>query len=205
MNKGHIWDIISFTIVSNLKKKSFYITTIIIAVICMLAIPVIAYVSLSPNKKENSIKKIYVCDSLGYDIDYNSLKGLDKAYSKVDIEVVNLEKKSKKEIKNTVKKLIKKDVGEFGVIAQIELHNKKNEINAKIVIPKESKIKKSSGEKLGEYLIQLLTLGKYEEATHTENELLEVMTGVNVSVNTLGKGQDDQVFSLVKMYVPILF
>lgn len=209
MNKWHMWDIISFTVVSNLKKKSIYITTIIIACICVLALPIIAYISLSPNKdKEDSsrIKKVYICDDLGYkNMDYETLAGLDDDYKNIQLEIMNFNNVSKKQIKNKINKIVSKNKSKSVVIAHIEYSAKKKEIDINIIIPKNSKIKKSSGDKLGTYISQLLTLKKYELAAKSDDQLLELMTGVNVSVNTLGKGREDHMFSAIKIYLPMIF
>jgi ABC-type Na+ efflux pump permease subunit len=219
MNKGHLRDIILFTIMSNLKKKSIYVTTIIIAIICVMALPVFAYVSFSPDQKEDSekIKKIYICDSTGYDnVDYESLRGLDKDYKDIKIENIDIEKSAnikangKKNNRQMIKKKIKDIMNKNDksiVITQVSYNDsdKSDTINVDIILPKNSKIKKSEGDKLGQYISQILTLKQYELAAHSDDELLELMTGVNVSVNTLGKGKEDHMFSTIKMFLPIIF
>lgn len=219
MNKGHLRDIILFTIMSNLKKKSIYVTTIIIAIICVMALPVLAYVSFSPDQKEDSekIKKIYICDITGYDnVDYESLRGLDKDYKDIKIENIDIEKSAnikvngKKNNRQMIEKKIKDIMNKNDksiVITQVSYNDsdKSDTINVDIILPKNSKIKKSEGDKLGQYISQLLTLKQYELAAHSDDELLELMTGVNVSVNTLGKGKEDHMFSTIKMFLPIIF
>ena len=108
MNNKHVWDIICFTIADNLKKKSLYITTLIIAIICLLALPVFAYISMSPNKDkkdDSKIEKIYILDETGYgNVDYETLKGLDKDYEKTGITLVNKSSNSNENDNSNVSK-----------------------------------------------------------------------------------------------------
>jgi ABC-type Na+ efflux pump permease subunit len=184
-----------------------------------MALPVFAYVSFSPDQKEDSekIKKIYICDSTGYDnVDYESLRGLDKDYKDIKIENIDIEKSAnikangKKNNRQMIKKKIKDIMNKNDksiVITQVSYNDsdKSDTINVDIILPKNSKIKKSEGDKLGQYISQILTLKQYELAAHSDDELLELMTGVNVSVNTLGKGKEDHMFSTIKMFLPIIF
>ena len=59
-----IWEIICFTIKENIKKKSFAITTIIIALVLILAFPVVAKFTMSKEKKSN-ISTLYIVTDEG--------------------------------------------------------------------------------------------------------------------------------------------
>ena len=65
-NKSKIWEIIRFTIKENIKKKSFTITTIIIAFVLILAFPLIAKITMSKEKKSN-IDTLYIVTDEGLD------------------------------------------------------------------------------------------------------------------------------------------
>ena len=201
MNKARIRDVIAYTITENLKKKSIYITTIIIALVCVLVLPVIAFVSLNGNKinnkNEKKIEKVFIYDYSEFeDVGYDSLTSMNKDYKDMKISYKSIydvdgDKKSNDAKKNK-KTLTKTDIRKFSdeirtcieenkgvpsVIVHIT-HIEGDSINIDMTIPEEAKIKKSLAETLGTYINQLLTMKKYELSAKDEGELLELMAGV---------------------------
>lgn len=230
MKKSQTLDVIGFTIRENLKKKSIYITTIIIACVCMLAIPLIAYISLGnkdkDKSKDNKIEKIYIFDTTEFgNVGYESIASIDKKYKDIKIEYKSIyesengidsnkgsnEKKGKtvltkyaiRQFSERYDECIEENKGKACVIARV-IHIDGKEITLDLTIPKDTKIKKSHATEIGGYMNQLITMKKYELASKDEGELLELMAGVNVSVHTLGKGKDNEMLHVVKMIVPMI-
>ena len=252
MNRSHIVDVIGYTVVENLKKKSIFVTTILVTLVCILAVPIIAYISLEGNKAnkddESKIKKVYIYDATEFEnIGYENLISMEKDYKNMDIEYSSIyDFENNKDVNNDsedtndknpiakkqvltktairkfsekINKCIKENKGESCVIVHIthvKFDNKTNKklkdldgkiddnITIDMTIPRDSKLKKSSVNILGNYINQLITMKKYELSAKDEGELLELMAGVNVSINTIGKGEDNHLLSMIKMFVPVI-
>ena len=208
MNKSRIVDVIIFTIMDNLKKKSIFVTTILIALLCVLVLPITAFISLDGNKKDKDelhVDKVYIYDSTEFgDAGYENLKSMHEDYKNIEIEYKRLKNKKNILENDEVNNTIKDNVGEACVIAVIK-HIKNERINIDITIPKDSKIKKSSASKLGEFLNQFITMRKYQLVAKDEGELLELMAGINVTINTLDKGTDSGILHILKVVVPMVF
>jgi len=207
MNRSHIGDIIKFTVVENLKKKSILVTTILVALVCALVLPVIVLVSQcdseSDKDKEFKIQKVYILDATGWDnVGYETLPSMSKDYKDMEVSVQYAKTNGDKTDSDKSKS---KKINDKQVIGAIVRLDQKKNITIDISISKDSKIKESAATELGYYIEQLLTMKKYQLAAKDDGELLELMAGVNVTVNTIGKGKDNEIFSLMKIYVPAIF
>ena len=57
MRKSQTLEVLIFSIKENLKKKGILLSTILIACVCVLALPIIAYITLA-DKNESKDEKI---------------------------------------------------------------------------------------------------------------------------------------------------
>ena len=197
MPKHRLFDVIGYTIKQNISKKSRIIVTIIVAAVVALILPVLAFVINMP-KTEEKIQKVVIFDETGLEgIDYNSLNGMDKKYSDTNIEV-----HKDNNVSDKIKEQLASNKGKSVVIAHIEYY-KKFAIN--MTIPKDSKVKKSMASELGEVISGLITMGSYSISVKDENQLKELMTGIEITINTIGKGRDSELFTFIKMMAPVFF
>ena len=139
-------DVIKYTIMENLKKKSIFVTTILVALVCVLVLPIIAYVSLGDNKLSNKdktkIEKVYIYDTTEFgDVGYDSLISMNKDYKKMKIQYKNIydiEGNKKKALTRTdirkfsedINKCIEDNQGKACVIVKLT-HIKDQEVSNK--------------------------------------------------------------------------
>lgn len=193
-NISKVWEIICFTIKENIKKKSFVITTTIIALVLILAFPIIAKFTMSKDKKSN-INTLYIVadnglDNLNYKEEITKISKFDKI--KFDISQGDSKK---------YKTFIDKNKKTNNLIAYITYTDK---FSTEVTIPKDSKIKESDANKIAGIIEEMLEEEKYVRAADNEEELKEFNKEYNVVINTLGKGKESEMFTIVKTYFPLI-
>ena len=193
-NKSKIWEIIRFTIKENIKKKSFTITTIIIALVLILAFPLIAKFTMSKEKKSN-IDTLYIVTDEGLDnLKYKEEITKISKFGKIKVNVSQGESK-------IIKSLVDENKEKNNLIVNITYTDK---FSIVATIPKASKIKESDASKITSIIEELLEEEKYIRAASSEEELKEFNKEYSVVVNTLGKGKESEMFTIVKTYFPLI-
>lgn len=189
-----IWEIICFTIKENIKKKSFAITTIIIALVLILAFPVVAKFTMSKEKKSN-ISTLYIVTDEGLEnLEYKEKITNTSKFNKIKFNV--LQGNSKK-----YKSLVDENKKTNNLIAHITYTDK---FSIEVTIPKSSKVKESDASKIASIIEEMLEEEKYIRAASSEEELKEFNKEYTVAVNTLGKGKESEMFTVVKTYFPLI-
>lgn len=193
-NKSKIWEIIRFTIKENIKKKSFTITTIIIAFVLILAFPLIAKFTMSKEKKSN-IDTLYIVTDEGLEnLKYKEEITKISKFGKIKVNVSQGDSK-------IIKSLVDENKEKNNLIVNITYTDK---FSIVATIPKASKIKESDASKITSIIEELLEEEKYIRAASSEEELKEFNKEYSVVVNTLGKGKESEMFTIVKTYFPLI-
>ena len=193
-NISKVWEIICFTIKENIKKKSFVITTTIIALVLILAFPIIAKFIMSKDKKSN-INTLYIVANNGLDnLNYKEEITKTSKFDKIKFDISQGDSKK-------YKSLIDKNKKTNNLIAYITYTDK---FSIEVTIPKDSKIKESDANKIAGIFEEMIEEEKYVRAAANEEELKEFNKKYSVVVNTLGKGKESEMFTIVKTYFPLI-
>ena len=193
-NISKVWEIICFTIKENIKKKSFVITTTIIALVLILAFPIIAKFIMSKDKKSN-INTLYIVANNGLDnLNYKEEITKTSKFDKIKFDISQGDSKK-------YKSLIDKNKNTNNLIAYITYTDK---FSIEVTIPKDSKIKESDANKIAGIFEEMIEEEKYVRAAANEEELKEFNKKYSVVVNTLGKGKESEMFTIVKTYFPLI-
>ncbi|MDO5559747.1 MAG: ABC transporter permease [Oscillospiraceae bacterium] len=189
-------NVFQFTLSQQLKKKSFTVTTVLIAVILfVLSAGTITAVDLIRSPEEKSqIDYVYVLDEsrIGCD-DYNIVAQSDNVLYK-DVEFIN----AQGSVEECAEQAAKKSPN--AVVMYVS--DDKEAISIKMIIPEESQIEKKMAKNLGNYVSSNMKFVYYDKLGLDDSQVSELLRKTDSSVVEIGGEEKGIEETIIKMAAP---